>query len=349
MIQGLIIKLRRHVLTFPFISALIIGFFIGWLTAKDLYINDENKEFKEIRQSGYRFINPLLECEMARDTIETRELLPFKYKVEKLVEEKISAGKAKHISIYFRDMHNGPWFGINEKQEFSPASMLKVPLMIAALKLAEEKPDFLLKKIMYDGSFDYNAQENIRPSVVMKAKNSYSIDELIYRMIVYSDNNAAELILKNIPEKLYYKVYRDLGLEIPGIRKIDDYMSVKKFASFFRVLFNASYLSREMSEKALEYLVNADYNGGIVSGVPAGILVAQKFGERKIVNSNNPDIVEQIQLHDCGIVYHPRYPYLLCIMTRGNDFDALAENIKDISRLVYEEIDQQVLLFESDK
>ena len=44
------------------------------------------------------------------------------------------------IAVYFRDLHDGPWFGINEDKEFDPASMMKVPVMIAWLKRAETNP-----------------------------------------------------------------------------------------------------------------------------------------------------------------------------------------------------------------
>jgi hypothetical protein len=41
------------------------------------------------------------------------------------------------------------------------------------------------------------------------------------------------------------------------------------------------------------------------------------------------------QLHDCGIVYAPGKPYLICIMTRGSDFKRLSPVIAQISKQVY--------------
>ncbi len=66
----------------------------------------------------------------------------------------------------------------------------------------------------------------------------------------------------------------------------------------------------------------------------AGIPVSHKFGEAGTGN------VER-QLHDCGIVYFPDHPYLACIMTRGKDTDELKKSIVDISRFIYEKIDEQ--------
>ncbi len=339
MLNGIFNKLKGRVFNAPVILAFAAGIFIGWFAVSNIY--EKKPSPHELRQGGYTFINPLLECEIQNDAVIFRELVPFKDRVNELVEGMLSAGRASHISVYFRDLNNGPWFGINEKEEFSPASLLKVPVMIALLKIAEDNPEVLAKEVLYDGSFDYNLEENIKPSDVMQPGKKYTIDELIYRMIAYSDNNAAELLLANIPERTYYKVYKDLGIDVPGLRKTENYMQVKTYASFFRILFNASYLNRDMSEKALGYLNKADFKGGLIAGVPINIATATKFGERKIIDADNPNIVKQIQLHDCGIVYYPQSPYLLCVMSRGSSFEMLASDIKDISRLIYEEISSQ--------
>jgi hypothetical protein len=72
-----------------------------------------------------------------------------------------------------------------------------------------------------------------------------------------------------------------------------------------------------------------------VAGVPSGTVVAHKFGERVLPSKNVK------QLHDCGIVYYPQFPYVLCVMTRGNDFVTLQQAIKGVSDIVYREFDRQ--------
>ena len=100
--------------------------------------------------------------------------------------------------------------------------------------------------------------------------------------------------------------------------------------------YNATYLSQEYSEKALKLLTEPDIPG-IRAGVPTTITVAQKFGERSVYDTNN-NLTDR-ELHDCGIVYKPGSPYLLCVMSRGKDFDTMAKNISDLSALVYQNID----------
>ncbi len=95
-------------------------------------------------------------------------------------------------------------------------------------------------------------------------------------------------------------------------------------------------MKKVLSEKALEFLSDVEFTKGLVAGVPKNIAVSHKFGERSIIDSE--DIK---QLHDCGIIYYPDRPYLLCVMTRGKNLDVLTDNVRVISYLVYDEIESQ--------
>lgn len=296
---------------------------------------DGRHERRQMRLGGYRFINPLLECEVAGDQVEFSELTPFKDKVAALVNKKLGDKTYSHVSVYFRDLNNGPWFGINEREPFAPASLLKVPTMMALLKEAEQKPGLLSEPVTFSGEEDFNDMETFKPPVQLERGKSYTVDELIFRSIAYSDNNANTLVFGKTDKNMLVRAYMDLGVPVPSSHR-EDFMSVRQYASFFRILFNASYLSREMSEKALDYLSRSAFRNGIVAGVPAGVAVAHKFGER--TSAENPGVR---QLHDCGIVYYPGHPYLLCIMSRGDDFGELDDIIREISRIVFEEIGRQ--------
>jgi hypothetical protein len=134
------------------------------------------------------------------------------------------------------------------------------------------------------------------------------------------------------PEELG-RVYGLLSMRPPSTSGGDEH-SVLTYAAFFRILYNGTYLSKEMSDLALEQLAASEFRAGLRAGVPEIVPVAHKFGERS-------DASGMKQLHDCGIVYYTRHPYLLCVMTRGADFAALADAIATISRTVFEEIDAQ--------
>ncbi len=311
----------------------LIGFFLGKSNPDSLNSALNTIRGQQVRQSGFTYINPLLECEIAEE-LDFAELTPFKKDVEKYVGDQITSGDATHISIYFRDLMNGPWMGINEREEFSPSSLLKVPLIMSFYLQSEKDPSLLERKFLYNGTFDIEDNQNITPEETLAVGNEYFGEELIERTIRFSDNNAAKLLSQSMMSEYFFKPYKDLGLKLPVMSNGEYYIRVKDYASFFRVLYNASYLTKTSSEKALSILARSTFNEGLRGGVPSTIPVASKFGERIWENTN------EHQMHDCGIVYYPGHPYLLCVMTKGKSFESLEKTISGVSRLIYEKANE---------
>ena len=286
----------------------------------------EEPEHAEKREGGYTFINPLLECNPAPGSIRFWEYRRVQQEIENYLGDAVRRKQLMLGSVYFRDLNSGPSFGVNSREQFSPASMLKVPLMIACLKMAESRPAYLKKRLIYQGT-DFNKAKTFQGAAAIEPGKGYTVEELIRMMMVHSDNNAMKLLFDDLDAGFRRKVYKELGI-LDMTRTGEHIMSVEKFAFCYRILFNASYLSRDISEQALRYLSHRDFSLGIIRGVAPGIAVAQKYGERLHAN----DVKE---LHDCGIVYYPNMPYLLCVMTRGEDYTALADAVRDISSIVF--------------
>jgi beta-lactamase class A len=329
---------------FALFVGLVIGVFIGSDSGKSNRNNsnsaknsadDKNIEYHSI---GYEFISPLLECDSGQNFYQG-QTAALKEKLNKIINADYNEQKATSIAIYFRDLNNGPWFGINEDTKFVPASLMKVPIMIAYYKLAETNPDILQKKIDVGQTVAEPFEQSYKPSQKIESGKTYTIDELIYNMIAFSDNDALTLLLQNIDQQFLIQSYTDLGVIIPGAKNLDDELTVKEYSSFFRVLYNASYLNRTYSEQALQVLSKSDFKNGIVAGLPENIQVAHKFGER-FSNSDRSQESTEKQLHDCGIVYSKNHPYLLCIMSKGNNFDNLSKTIQDISMTIYESLQE---------
>jgi len=324
----------RIIIYVTLVLSLFLGIGIGLLIGVDYYkIKIAKSEETPMRVKGYRFISPLLDYEEAPE-LKDRVIITLKHKLEKLIEEKIDENKAIYISVYFRDLMNGPWFAVNGDQSYSPASLLKVPLMIAYLKYAEQNPQALNYKLTYDAGIHDDVRPNILPDRELEMGKSYTVEELIYRMIVFSDNIAKDLLSTHISEEVVDNIFKEIGIIVPGIREKSDYITAKDYSSFFRILFNASYLNRVMSEKALEILSKTTFKAGITAGIPADVIVSHKFAERGF------EANQTMELHDCGIVYYKKRPYLLCIMTTGRNFTTLANIIENISSIVYHEIDK---------
>jgi beta-lactamase class A len=322
---------RKDAIYITILAVMLAAFFFGhefdeFKEEEDIKGAIAHKE-KELRLPGYKFVNPLLECDIYQADVADNLRLN---KTRLAIEDSIKRSGFADSAVYFRDLNNGPWLGINEKENFTPASLMKVPLMIAVLKNQEVEPGFLKKKVAYRSPVTLS--QNIGERMSFVDGKEYTIEQYLEYAITYSSNEAAEYLLENVNGEILKKVFYDFGIPDPASGQTENYMSVQNYASFFRILYNASYLEKADSEKALSILSKSKFLDGLVAGIPKGVPVAHKFGERKYVDGSK----EVKQLHDCGIIYSAKGNYLLCVMTRGDDFDKQKGLIKNISQVVYE-------------
>jgi len=321
---------------------LVVGIILG-IAISALFLFTQSAPTLELalRESNlnssdtYAYIDPLLAVNAAVGS--TNEDNALEVSARATISSAISSGNLSTASVMFIDENQGTGFTINPDEKYSPASLLKVPTMIAYYKLAETDHSILSESIPYGGGTDYNLQETILSPVQLQKGNSYTVDELIQHMIRYSDNNAADLLIANLNTTGSYvttfdKLFKDMG--ITQLSVASDFITVQAYSLYFRVLYNATYLNRDFSEKALQLLTQTDFSKGIESGVPNNIQVAQKFGEYSLQSSSGT--ILKRELHDCGIVYYPGHPYLICIMTKGANFTQLNGVIATISRQAFE-------------
>lgn len=289
-------------------------------------------------ESQYSFINTNVACG-SPPVISKIGYAETQDEIRKLIDSKIANGDILEAGVYFRDLENGPVFGVNENLDFSAASLLKLPLALAYYSVAVEDPNLLDRTLSFKNSLvtaaqHYPASKSIQPNT------DYTIREIIRRMLVYSDNNAYALLIDFMNQtgnsNLLQETYVDLGLATPDTA-FDETMTVRRYGSIFRALYNVSYLDAEHDEEILEWLVESDFTQGLESGLPDGVMVANKFGERVDEDGKFK------QLHDCGIVYYPGNPYLLCVMSRGPEFEKSAGVIAEISKIIYQEVDSRKL------
>lgn len=292
-------------------------------------------------KSKYGRLNPQIVCN-EKPIVDKKNYIELKGKINDFTEKKKEAGEVAEVSLYFRDLQYGPTFGIDEYVPFSPASLLKLPLLITYLGLWESNPTLLETKVYYESSADANLTQSIVPKKSIQQDTPYTIHEVIEHMIKYSDNKSYYVLLEYLnqvsPDKqLLRETFVDLGIIDPR-NEFEDTITVKSYAGIFTQLFNSTYFSnKETSEMTLDFLADTDFTQGLVAGVPPGITVAHKFGERY------DEATQLKQLHDCGVVYYPRNPYLICIMTRGDSMPELMGVLAEISKMVYEEFDSRKL------
>ncbi len=278
---------------------------------------------------NFTLTHPLIAYETPEAT-GLAEYSSLKKQLQDSIDRAKAEGNVSDVSLYYRSLETGRWIGIKQNSIYYPASLLKVPVMIAYFRSAESNPGLFDKRIAYRPITGGNSFEAPSQLVVGRL---YTVRELIEHMIEDSDNGATYTLLSIIDENLLSEVYTDLGIPDPGDDSADYQISTKTYALFFRILYNATYLSPTSSEDALKLLVRASYRDGLAAGIPKGIAIANKYGEHVMSVSGT---AKGEELHDCGIVYRPGHPYLLCVMTRAKDLPSATALISSISKAVYE-------------
>ena len=154
-----------------------------------------------------------------------------------------------------------------------------------------------------------------------------TVEETIRLSLVNSDNTASNILRSTIPALAIDRVFD--SLDIPKDTKgVFHIISPKNYSSILRSLYLSSYLTEASSNEILGILTMTVFNDKIAAGVPKNIKVAHKIG----VFSTKDELEETYG--DCGIVYVPKRPYVICIMTKSNETES-REHMQHISKMIY--------------
>ena len=333
--------MKKIIACIGLIVLIAVPFAGGWYV-RDKYFTKSPARTNSVRLSGFDYIKPLLIC----DTNPERkypELTPLENKIKNLISSQEKAGDIKTASVFFFDLKTNGKIDVNQDEKFYPASLTKVSVMIMIYKIAEIDPTILSKEIKNTNSEDLNAGQEIKPQDYAKTGQTYTVNELIEKMVKYSDNNSFQLLVNLLNETTAQSFFNDLQIPFPNNspnQNESNSMTTNDISYLFRVLYNATYLTREFSEKGLQLLSQTDFRDGLVAGLPSDTGISHKFGAVMIKDQATGNIVER-QLHDCGIIYHSKDPYLLCVMTKSSsDLKPMEDFIKNVSQTVYQEVDK---------
>jgi beta-lactamase class A len=323
----------------PFIYVIVfhavIVFLAVWLLRPPIFCN--NSEIKSgkndligepkinsLRENQFRYTKPL---RLAETEKESTILLNLKERIGLLISDKVKSGALTAGSVYVNDLNSGGWISINEKEQFKAGSINKVSILLYYLKTAEKKPDILNNSIVFKNKISTSKHETFPEQKIIIGK-SYTIRELIERMVIYSDNDATLLLLKNMTSaESFRELFAEFGLEKPAQYSDSYSLNVEEISRFLKVLYNGTFLGPELSDYALKILSKSSFNQGLTKHIPENIVVAHKFGE-------SGDL-DQTQLSETGIVYTGDHPYLITVMTKGNNIKLLAETISEVSKIVF--------------
>lgn len=236
--------------------------------------------------------------------------------------------------VYFAYLNNGSWVGLNERDEFTAASLVKVPLAMAVFKAIEEQRLSLNDKYTLS---DLDLDSNFGELYKIGADQQFTVIELVRIMLEQSDNTARNAVYTifskiGVSDPLA-EVYGSLGWEILPPITSDGQMvdtnygaiNLKVLSNMFLALYNATYIDIEHSQMVLDYLAHTPFTDKVRAGVPEGVDVAHKIGTAGLEST----------FSDCGIVYAPNRHYLLCLGVSGASEKNAANFMREVSETVY--------------
>jgi beta-lactamase class A len=249
--------------------------------------------------------------------------------LQKRIERDYDSFKGS-AGIVVKDLNTGWETQLNKDSRFAAASLIKIPIMGACFKAAQEG------RISLDCTLQLEAGSKAPGSGVLKCKPSgsaYTVRQLIELMITESDNTAANMLIDLVSMEYLNDFFREQGLkgtsltrkmmDFSGRKKgVENYTSAADIASMLERMYRGSFLNASVSEQCMQMLLHQKMKDRIPRKLPRETPVAHKTGlERRVC-------------HDAGIVFTPQGDFLVCVLTKSTVGPA---KVKDfISRLALE-------------
>jgi len=268
---------------------------------------------------------------------------PLNEELERLNDQ----SKARAIAVAVHDLESGWRFSLRADRWFHAASTIKVALLLAVFRAADESrlrlDDSLHVRNRFfsaaDGSpFHLNRDSDAMPELYESIGRTAKISALAEGMISSSSNLATNLLLDLVGVEYARKVLRDAQVDGVELRRgVEDHAAHEREINnevtadgLVRLLsaVRGDFLSKESKEQAIRILLEQRFKSMIPAGLPAHATVAHKTGEISTA------------CHDMGIVYLPeREPYIAVILTEfASEQDGRRETVAAISEAIYRSV-----------
>lgn len=239
------------------------------------------------------------------------------------------------VSLYFEYLPTGANMALNRDEKIWPASLIKIPVAMAAMKKVESGQWKLSNELVI---LDEDKDAEYGDLYKQPTGTTITIEELLKQSLVNSDNTAHFVLLRNLDGGELEDVFHHLGMEgviedlkmSPQGNGSDNRMTAKNYSIFFRSLYNATFLNPEYSQLFMSILEQAP-DEYLSQAIPGATPFVHKTGIR---------LDEKVKA-DSGIVYLSGRPYLLTVMIQktspepiiADEFETI---FKDISQQIYE-------------
>ncbi len=234
-------------------------------------------------------------------------------------------------AMYYANMESGDSFSFNGSEPIMAASVIKLPIFLEALRLAERGDLNLDEEIIC------RDEDKVGGCGAIKAfpgEFKLPLRTLMNLMITISDNTATNLIIEKIGLLKLQNGFEKAGLVSTRLRRklydaraselgLQNTISLAEIAMLLEKLFRREWVSPEVSDYAVGVLSKQQINHkipGYIKGVNAKI--AHKTGEDSGISN------------DVGIVY-AKQPFVLCFAAEKTDVPRWERFIRETSLEIF--------------
>lgn len=228
----------------------------------------------------------------------------------------LASASGMSVGVAAIDLMTGEYAGFQGFEKMASASMIK--LLIAHTFLGQVKAGaYSLQDSYILQSSDIVGGTGTLAGLGAGASVTYG--ELVDKMISVSDNTAANVLIDACGMDEINADAAKLGLAATQLNRymmdttataagIENYTSADDIAVLLKMVWNGTFIDTDSSALVLAALEGQQDVGGILNGLPAGVVFAHKTGSLATVR------------HDGGIVEGER-PYVLVVLCGGSGFN----------------------------
>lgn len=230
-----------------------------------------------------------------------------------------------NYSFYAEYLPTGTSIKINQDNPMVGASLLKLPLVMNLFYGAEHGQIALSTKVtMQEGDVDKRSGTLWQKGV----GSQFTVEELARQAIVQSDNTAVNMLIGATSGKfdLFQKTINELDVDLIAENSTQTVLGAGGYSSMLKCLYLSCVNTYADSQQILTWMTESNSPPRLRAGVPSNVRVAHKYGTSGGTSES-----------DCGIVYAPKRPYIICVML-GTPDDNANKIIQDISKKVYDYI-----------
>lgn len=231
-------------------------------------------------------------------------------------EEKTKALSGVY-GLYVENLDTGFSFGVDEKEVFQAASLIKLPVMLA-MYMEAQKGDLNLETVYSLKNSDKTAGSGVLYAKPAGTKLTYR--ELVEYMGNKSDNTAFTAAVGIVGKDKINETIDEIGMTNTSLESNET--SPYDIGLLFKKLMKGELVKNESRDEILGFLTDTSYENWLRAGIPKEVRVTHKYGrELHVVN-------------DAGIVF-TKDPFILVILSKGVVESEADKVFPELARIIY--------------